>query len=454
MNRSGHHEVRDPDWMSRNEAKLSPNTLDTDASTVLQNSLTSLNLDSLTVADLDHFSVRSLPVVPSSGGASIATSADAPWNESPQSTRTGRSPRRTIAAVAAPPPGVSALDHLQNSISSLNLGAGIHMPPVHQIITEEASHNEDDSEADMECSVASLLVQDLGNNNDMDATAHAGNVSKNHHSRASAPLYPASPQRPMRGYVSNPSSPQRRSRYALDSSLGGSSITSRASTRYHHQQPHHPTAYQQQQQHQQYRGGDEPSFSTLGDDDFEDDDNVEIIKMLRNQVDRLKEQLLAEQQKNQDQKLSFETSKASIFQQQQQTNSPHDSYSLASFCDDEDSFGADSDSASKDDGSVKSLASLKERKKLAVAESAVSDSIAALKASFRKQALSSPEQQSDDNDMRLMDELVLCELENHVKNLQKEHAAAMENAEARFKKQSAKQTTRIAELEQQLKQQP
>jgi hypothetical protein len=446
MNRSGHSEVRDPDWYSRSadRAKLSPNTLDTES---LQNSLTSLNFDSLTVADLDHYSVRSLPVMPSSS-ASIAAAQDAPWNESPRSLRTSRS-----RASSKPPPGVSALDHLQNSISSL---AGA-MPPVRNIITE--AETEDDSEADLEGSFVSLRIQDL---NEMDTTAHAGNVSRNHRSGFAAPLYPVSPQRSMQlsGYNSNPSSPQKR-QFRGDSSYAGSSITSRGSMRYNNLRY---TA-----------NNNEHSLSTFDDDDFEDDDNLEIIKLLRKQVDTLKDQLIAEQQKNQEQKMALQQMNLQQDCKSHVGKLAHDSvYSIASSsCFDCDSFGEEKEAEcenKQDDGSVGSLSSrnslnsvskISTIKKLADAEQAIYGSIAALKVSLRKQQQVQEEHQAAapvpidvEEEHLLMDELVLCELEANMKVMQRVQAVQQQALQVRNEKlraQSEEQAARIAELERQLK---
>lgn len=472
MNCSGHAEVRDPDWYSRSSdrAKLSPNTLDTES---LQNSLTSLNLDSLTMADLDHYSVRSLPVISSS--ASIAAAHDAPWNESPRSLRTPRTNR----ASSKPPAGMSALDHLQNSISSL---AGSHMPPLRNIITEENGDDSDGDDNNFEGSIASLRIADL---NEMDATAHAGNVTHNNQRSSagvsSAPMYPVSPQRfssssqqrsSAGGYNNNSLtfSPQRRSQqFRGDSSFAGSSITSRGSMRYRYGNNNQNNA----NNNNSYNAMNEPSLSTLGDDDDDDDDNLEIIKLLRNQVDTLKGQLLDQQQQNQE--LSRKMPKL-----------PNDSINAnSSSCfghdySDCDSFGEEKETDVKDDASLGSLGSSKcslnsvskmsARKKLADAESAVFGAIAALKVSFRKQQQQKEEQpipvmqvaqpvpvDVEDDEHLLMDELVLCELEAHVKVMQRVVTSQQQSFMAKneqLRKQTDQQTARIADLERQLKEQP
>jgi hypothetical protein len=355
MNRSGHHEVQEPDWLythsrsvTDDRAKLSPHTLET-AEASLQNSLTSLNLDSLTVmADFDmnaHYSVRSLPAIMHTNGGPIASTPDAPWNESPRSLRSNsRTHARSSSKKALqPPPGVSALDHLQNSISSLAAGGflssnGNTAPPVRNIITEEVEgtdyNSDDDGYETLEGSFGSLRVDNdtwnnaiMDTNNEMDATAHAGNVSQshirhsyNHNASANGNTmnYPSSPQQRSSQYRSfaAPSSPQR----SIHSYYNPVSPAAAAA-----QQQHPPRSLHSSYSHYCNSGSgvavrrphalrpcaaaattddhhNEPSLSTLGDggdDDNHDDDNLEIIKMLRHQVEKLKSQLLNQQQHNQ-----------------------------------------------------------------------------------------------------------------------------------------------------------
>ena len=516
MNRSGHSEMPDPDWFVRDadRAKVSPSTMDTDQSTVLNNSLASLNLDSFNFSDLNmagNYSFRSLPVIPSSSdNSSIAYQPDAPWNQSPQSLRSlrggGGRPRinaRTLLTITTPPDGVSAIDHLNNSISSLNLNGTV--PPMQSIITEGAYELEDDSDSGEDASMASLRVADLnigtnGPTPEMDATAHAGNVSRttNNH-QYSSPLpsgtFPASPQRSIRQYNSNSfasplPSPQRSMRgpyVSGNSSIAGSSITTRASVRF--QQLNHASFGN----YNNYSSQNEPSISTLGDDDQEDDDNMAIIKLLRNQVQTLKQQLLAEQ-------------KRALLSQHESTPHPsapsdgsaagvtgakYDSSSKklisslngrSSFSSAGDSFGCDSsDSASFGDESAAS--NLKDKKDDAASEKVVSTaeegvmgSIAALRQSLRTQqdneVSPSPTISSEDkndnidhgssthpsnnilgDEQLLLDELVLCELENHYKMLRQEQTRAQEElrkTNLKLSKKADQQAARIAELERQL----
>lgn len=407
MNRSGHSEMRDPEWyrLNADRARLSPSNMDAESS--LQNSLTSLNLDSFTgTTELqDHYSVRSLPVF--SSNASIAAAADAPWNESPRSLR-GR-PR------APPNPAMSPLDQLQNSISSLT--SMNRAPPLTSIITEDL-----ELEEDLNASLESLNILG-GPNTEMDATAHAGNVSR---AQSSRPLYanPISPVRSMRSHPTQSSSPYR---YGGDASYAGSSITSRASTLH---------------RNRTYVTTDEPSLSTLGDgDDYgdeEDDDNLEIIKLLRKQVETLKSQLISEQEKNQELKL-----------QQRQNMRPHSSYISASSrsfaydnSSDNDSFGCD------DHHSVSNSICSRNSHKLSEAESGIAKSIAALKDSLKRRQENAAE--STDDEEFLMDELVICELENHFKVMGNQHKAKLHDVMQKnkeLKKQNEKFENHILELE-------
>ena len=110
MNCSGHSELRDPDWYDpdRSLARARNPIVESDTVSRMHNSLASLNVDSLTIAEMNdqsfnHFSVRSLPVVSSttSAVARIATAPDAPWNESTRSLR-------AISGIA----GVSATNNI------------------------------------------------------------------------------------------------------------------------------------------------------------------------------------------------------------------------------------------------------------------------------------------------------------------------------------------------------
>jgi hypothetical protein len=527
MNRSGHHEVLEPEWYnsrSSDREKLSPHTLET-AEASLQNSLTSLNLDSLTMADFEnaHYSVRSLPVVSMNNGP-IATAVDAPWNESPRSLRSNSRTNPRSKKALQPPPGVSALDHLQNSISSLTAGGflsnGNHTtPPIRNIITEEVEgtdyNSDDDGYETLEGSFGSLRVDNdtwnnntLDTNNEMDATAHAGNVSQSHirhsyNASGSAMNYPLSPQRSYRATTAHnnnptfPSSPQRsiHSYYNPVSPAAvvvaprsmHASYTMGNNHHYHgnSNSVHRPLASRlplaAAADHH-----NEPSLSTLGDgdggdEDNHDDDNLEIIKMLRHQVEKLKSQLLKQQQHNQ--VLLHQQSQSNFVKQASQSNLdrflPHDSilqhcsstdqqkvplagggggggggsstHTDLSEC---DSFGGDV-STHNHDHSNTSLRSMEENDiqtdpssspALVEAQSAVFGAIAALKASFQQQqqtlqlspqypvvTTATPEPEDDDlggassigpvstedaaSEQWLLNELVVCELEAHCKAL-------------------------------------
>lgn len=236
--------VRDPDWYTRTSTRLKPGGTHSTETTVIDDlvslggSLTSLPLESnlFDFESLGQYSTRSMPAI-------LAT--DAPWNESPRSLRslTVTSARR-VALTSIPPPGVSPLDHLQNSISSINTAS--RGPPVGHVITEE----DDQDITELNESLASLDVETLGLRTqsapDMDATAHAGNVSRGR--------LPVGVGRPAHRSYPRPS----RS---------------------------HPTINSQQ------------FYPTIPDDE-DDNDDVEIIKLLRHQVQTLKKQLAEEQSKN------------------------------------------------------------------------------------------------------------------------------------------------------------
>lgn len=517
MNRSGHSEMPDPDWYVRDadRAKVSPSTMDTDQSTVLNSSLASLNLDSFNFSDLNttgNYSFRSLPVIPSSSdNNSIAYQPDAPWNQSPQSLRSlrggGGRPRinaRTILSITTPPKGVSAIDHLNNSISSLNLNGPI--PPMQSIITEGVYELEDDSDSGEDASMTSLRVADFGigingSTPEMDATAHAGNVSRNinnhqYSSQFGSGVGPASPQRSTRqnnsyNFASPLASPQRSVRGPFErgsSSVAGSSITTRASVRF--QQLNNASFGN----YNNYSAQHEPSISTLGDDDQEDDDNMAIIKLLRTQVQTLKQQLLAEQKKTlllqnectthpTDGFAADSTSDATAVKHDNSSKKLNISFSGSSaYSSAGDSFGCcdSSESASFGDESVAS--NLKDKKGDAIetvvstAEEGVMGSIAALRQSLRAQQVKetspSPTAPSVDinddidpsnsinrndnflsDEQLLLDELVLCELENHYRMLRQEQTRAQEElreTNTKLSQTADQQAARIAELERQL----
>lgn len=247
MNTSTHRSqsaVRDPEWYTRNSTRLKPGSPCTETTVIddmasLGGSLTSLNLDSINFdfENLGHYSTRSMPAI---------LANDAPWNESPRSLRTHTTPSsaRRIAAMSIPPPGVSPLDHLQNSISSLNTGG--RCPPVGHVITEEDYNDM----TDLNESIASLEIEHLmpsPNLVDMDATAHAGNVTRNRTS-SNRPIFTTAP----------------------------------------------PTSYSYT-----YGSRSTAAFQVnAASADDEDNDEAEIIKLLRDQVQTLKSQLASEQSKN------------------------------------------------------------------------------------------------------------------------------------------------------------
>lgn len=439
MNRSGHSEMPDPDWFMRERAKVSPSTLDTDQSITLHgghSSFASLNLDALTVADLDHFSVRSLPVNSQSGGtnASIAYEHDAPWNESPRSMRSARARMSTQSLLTGsmPPPGVSAIDHLNNSISSLKLG-GTNSTLPHSIITEEVY--EYDSEGSE--SVASLHMHDLsGPSLELDATAHAGNVST---SNVNARVKSSSFQLSSEQLTASPlPSPQRvrRAYISGSNSIAGSSITTRASARF--QQLHAFGVV----------NTSEPSISTLGDDtDDDDDDNLAIIKLLRSQVTTLKQQLMTEQEKNLEKK-----SKKIIATKK--TN--QSSLSSGASC---DSFGGDTTSdESFGNEECDADHSKSHKMELQTQTDAVLDSIAAFKETLHTSSNTTKHTNCKcDDDQVLLNELLLCELESHYRQWQQQYASTLREQKAeihKLKQHCHKQADRIAELDTQLMSKP
>jgi hypothetical protein len=451
MNYSGHAELRDPDWYdpsrSLDRAKTSPSaaTVETEASSMMHNSLTSLNLDSLTIAaefgdpNYNHFSIRSLPVQ-STNAASIATAPDAPWNESPRSLRgvTGLSSNTMLRSTRSmkPPPGVSALDHLQNSLSSLAAGAAAatnsmmtsHGGLPHDIVTlsddseyESLAGEQDES---LHGSMASLRLADVMNDvndNEMDATAHAANGHRSNRSTAVRSIHSYQHQQ-------YPSSPQRSLQSSARSNL-------RSNMRFCHGSN---------------AMNESPSFSTLGEnteyynegcglgDHDNDDNNMEIIKVLRTQVDTLKQELLNQQEQNQKLKQQYEYKNQMSQFLPMDSIVHHGSSSLYSFG--QDSFVSHqsnkSNPKSKDADGARGLLTTQQQKQLSDAEVGIFASISALKASFRKQqerencvATPSTEQPIspecdgpnvvDETSALLLDELVLCELEAHIKTVQR-----------------------------------
>lgn len=384
MNRSGHHEMRDPEWFGRttDRAKLSPNTLETES---LGGSLNSLNLSFNTLTD-DHMSVRSLPVLAASSGASIAASVDAPWNQT--ASLSPHSLQRRCLTPSRPPAGISALDHLENSISSLRVSAVA--PPFSSIITEEEAS-----------SIHSAEDEDIENNhpplptatNEMDATAHAGNCRQ----RSAMPTTGA----PMGGEPFVPRPHHVPSNYADDASYAGSSITSARSWR----PRHHQTSA---------NNTDEPSLSTLGDgideEDDDDDDNLSIIKLLRHQVEALKSQLLAEQAKR----------------RAGSSQGMHHNHATTDYSSDAESFGGESDenlsacNRSDDEfaSSFSKLPGAAPQNAFSQAYQGLSSAVHSMQETWSRRAAS-----GDDDEQHLVDELVLCELDAHAKTMQREYLA-------------------------------
>jgi hypothetical protein len=344
-------------------------------------SQSSLNLDSLTVADLNHFSVRSLPAM------NIAHSRDAPWNESPASLQ-------HHTRMTAPPPGVSPLDHLQNSILSLNVGG------VPSFIVDEEFEGDGSGLND---SLASLGLADLDMN--------AGNTAR-------------TPVQPYDSIHSHPS----RSSAAVQmqwASQNDSYASSAASSRYasHRQLLSNP--------------GD--------DDDDEDDDNVEIIKMLRRQVVSMKEMLTAAKLKS--------TQHTKLLQQQvqQQEGWSASPSSLHDSCSSFSGYAYDSFASMSMGDEVSGVLSTKDE--LSQAESGIQASIAHLKASMERQAKEQAAPSSNDTIQLFKDKLVLSDIDSNVKVLQREQAAVQQelrNENEHLSQQAVEQNARIAELERQL----
>jgi hypothetical protein len=438
MNRSGHSEMKAPDWYSRStdRAKLSPtNTLETES---LQGSLASLNFDSyaaLAVGDIDHYSVRSLPVMPSnSSGGSIAGAVDAPWNESPRSLRGGS---RSASLRVPSSSGMSALDQLQSSISSLT------RPPI-TIITEEEDplYIVEDSSTDGEDFNGSLAsIHSNGNtrnNAEMDNTAHAGNVSRSSRMVVTTTRV-APPVSPMR----SPSRSSSRRGWTLPPSPANShsaSIANRGSFA--------------------RRGGGPPvvqdgdaSLSTLGDGDDhsiqeEDDDSLAIIKLLRNQVETLKSQLINEQEKNQQLKAEALQSKSSDFQL---TNCHNSFSSFGHDCtSDADSFGGD-DHSSKCGNSPCKTEQVAD--KFATAQVALTNSVDALRQSWQRRFDATTPVADENDDALMLDELTLCELEGHAKTMQQAYEEQRFDWQAqrdRWQSQVKRQETKIQGLKRQV----
>jgi hypothetical protein len=513
MNCSGHSELRDPDWYDPDRSLARARNLESDNASRMHNSLASLNVDGLTISDMNeqsfnHFSVRSLPVVSSSSNAvtRIATAPDAPWNESTRSLRTaaGVSASNNITAinsvrtsrVTKPPPGVSALDHLQNSLTNIMVSAvSSNNGLPHDIVALEDDSEYDslagDQEDSLNGSFVSLRLADVMNSgndhNEMDETAHAGNVHRTQSRTTNQYQAPVSPLR----------SPMRLSHSyrhtQTDSNLNGSYASARSAPS--------PTRAGSAR-HRHYNAGainEEPSFSTLDEHteyyndgcdlgDNEDDNNMEIIKVLRTQIDTLKHELLKQQEQNQKLIHQYE------YKNQMSQFLPMDSIvqnGAGGFfsCGNESFVSTRSAynhsrhnrtvrSESNMDDFTHSESFLQQQKQLSDAELGIIGSIAALKSSMFKQHgekenrevknVVSIEQQpvspeSDDSNnnindddnasISLLDELVLCELEAHIKASQRISKLQFEELyhhHEQLKAEVSDQKTRIMELELQL----
>ena len=497
-NCSGHSELRDPDWYDadRSLARARNQIIEPDATSRMNNSITSLNVDSLTIAEMNdqsfnHYSIRSLPVFSSTTNAvtRIATAPDAPWNESTRSLRVSttnnivaNSNVRTSRATK-PPPGVSALDHLQNSLSSLVVSSNTGLP--HDIVALEDESEYDslagDQEDSLNGSFASLRLADVMNtgneHNEMDATAHAGNVHRTNSRNTNQYQTPVSPLRsPMR------SSHSYRPTQA-DSSLNGSYASARSVSSPTRNGWHHNAGV----------SNEVPLFNTLDEHteyyndgcdlgDNEDDNNVEIIKVLRTQIDTLKYELLKQQEENQ--KLIHQYEYKNEMSQFMPMDSIAHSGKGSFFSYGNESFVSTRSSnnqsthhknvhCEKTSDFTQSETFLQYQKQLSDAELGIVSSIETLKASLLKrqsekenrvkktvsdeQQPVSPESDESNNNlndgedasMSLLDELAICELEMNIKSYQKiskmQFEALYHQNEQLQAEKVLEQTTRIME---------
>lgn len=516
MNCSGHSELRDPDWYDpdRSLARARNHTIDHDTASRMNNSLASLNIDGLTIAEMNdqsfnHFSVRSLPVISSSANAvtRIATAPDAPWNESTRSLRTisGVPTSNNITAISSartsrvtkPPPGVSALDHLQNSLSNIMVSAvSSNSGFPHDIVALDDESEYDslagDQEDSLNGSFASLRLADVmnpGNNhNEMDETAHAGNVHRSQSRSTShyqAPVSPLrSPMRSSHSYRHTQTDSNLNSSYA--SARSAPSPTRAGSVRHRHYNAgaiHEVPSFNTLDEHTEYYN----EGCDLGDN--EDDNNVEIIKVLRTQIDSLKHELLKQQEQNQKLIHQYE------YKNQMSQFLPMDSivqngkggffsYGNESFVSTRSSNNHSKHnrnvSCDKNvDDFTQSEAFQQQERQLSDAEIGIIGSIAALKTSLCKQQGEkenrgakntesgcnmqqpvSPESDDSNNNINyddnasitLLDELVLCELEAHIKASQRISKLQFDVLYQRYEQLQADvsdKDTRIIELERQ-----
>jgi hypothetical protein len=519
MNCSGHSELRDPDWYDpdRSLARARNPIIDADTASRMHNSLASLNVDGLTIAEMNdqsfnHFSVRSLPVVSSSANAvtRIATAPDAPWNESTRSLRvtSGVSASNNIPTMSSvrtsratkPPPGVSALDHLQNSLSNIMVSAASPNNGLpHDIVALEDDSEYDslagDQDDSLNGSFVSLRLADVMNSgneyNEMDETAHAGNVrtpstqsrTVNHYQLPMSPL--RSPIRSSQSYRHAKTDSNLNSSYA--SARSAPSPTRSVSARYRH--------------YSAAAMNEAPSFSTLDEHteyyndgcdlgDNEDDNNTEIIKVLRTQIDTLKHELLKQQEQNQKLIHQYEY-KNQISQLLPMDSIVQNGGGGGFFSCGNESFVSTrsayhhgrnnnhrnvSSCEKNTDDFTQRESFLQQQKQLSDAELGIIGSIAALKSTMFKpqggdkenrevnnivrheQQPVSPESDDSNNNandddnasISLLDELVLCELEAHIKAYQRISKMQFEALYQQYEQLQAKvseQNTRIAELE-------
>ena len=507
MNCSGHSELRDPDWYDpdRSLARARNPIVEWDTTvSTMHNSLASLNVDSMTIAEMNdqsfnHFSVRSLPVFSGTDDAvtRIATAPDAPWNESTRSLRTiSRVPAtnnitpisniRTSRATK-PPPGVSALDHLQNSLSNLMVSAvssNTGLP--HDIVALEDDSEYDslagDQEDSLNGSFVSLRLADVMNsgNNEMDETAHAGNVHRsrtaNQHQPPVSPL--RSPMRSSNSYRHTQTDSNLNSSYT---SARSASSSTRSNTRFRHYGAGatHEVSFSTLDEHTEYYN----DGCDLGDD--EDDNNIEIIKVLRTQIDMLKHELLKQQEQNQKLLHQYEY-KNQMSQFLPMDSIVHNAKGGFFSCGNESFASTRSGihhskqnrnlSLEKNtDDCTQSETFLQQQKQMTEAELGIIGSFAALKASLLKEKREkenrskvsneqqpvSPESDDSTNNINdednasisLLDELVVCELEAHVKLFQrisKMQFEALFHQNEQLQAEASDQSARIMELTSQL----
>jgi hypothetical protein len=196
------------------------------------------------------------------------------------------------------------------------------------------------------------------------------------------------------------------------------------------------------------------SLSTLGDGDDhsiqeEDDDSLAIIKLLRNQVETLKSQLISEQEKNQQLKADALQSKSSAFQLTNFHNS-----SVSSFghdcTSDADSFGGDDNSSKCGTSTSKTE---QQSDKFAKAQLALTQSVNALRGSWQRRFEATTPVVEDNDDALMLDELTMCELEGHAKSMKQvfeEQQFDWQAQRDRWQSKAKRQEAKIQELKRQL----